>query len=72
MLEREIAGFGPSGRKGSCAERSDPSSTRASQPTPVMGSFLFHHLTVGRPRAGWSEQVVDTLWPGFAAAPRPG
>ena len=38
----------------------------------VMGSFLFHYLTVGRPRAGWSEQVVDTLWPGFAAGPRPG
>ena len=33
----------------------------------LMGSFLFHHLTVGRPQKGWSEQVIDTLWPGFAA-----
>jgi AcrR family transcriptional regulator len=33
----------------------------------VMGSFLFHYLTVGRPSKGWSEQVVDTLWRGFAA-----
>ena len=33
----------------------------------VMGSFIFHTLTVGRPPKGWSEQVVDTLWPGFRA-----
>ena len=33
----------------------------------VMGSFLFHYLSVGRPQKGWSERVVDTLWPGFAA-----
>jgi len=34
----------------------------------LMGSFIFHYLTVGRPPKGWSEEVVDTLWPGFAAA----
>jgi AcrR family transcriptional regulator len=33
----------------------------------VMGSFVFHYLSVGRPAKGWSERVVDTLWPGFAA-----
>jgi AcrR family transcriptional regulator len=33
----------------------------------LMGSFIFHYLTVGRPSRGWSEQVVDTLWPGFGA-----
>jgi AcrR family transcriptional regulator len=36
----------------------------------VMGSFVFHYLTVGRPQKGWSEQVVDTLWPGFAVPAR--
>lgn len=33
----------------------------------LMGSFLYHSLSIGRPPAGWSERVVDTLWPGFAA-----
>jgi AcrR family transcriptional regulator len=33
----------------------------------VMGSFIFHYMTVGRPSKGWSEQVVDTLWGGFAS-----
>jgi hypothetical protein len=33
----------------------------------LMGSFLYHSLAVGSPPKGWSEQVVDTLWPGFAA-----
>jgi AcrR family transcriptional regulator len=33
----------------------------------VMGSFIYQYLTVGRPPKGWSERVVDTLWPGFAA-----
>ena len=33
----------------------------------LMGSFLYHSLAVGPPPKGWSEQVVDTLWPGFAA-----
>ena len=32
-----------------------------------MGSFIYHYLTVGAPKKGWSEQVVDTLWRGFAA-----
>jgi AcrR family transcriptional regulator len=33
----------------------------------VIGSFIFHYLTVGRPGKGWSEQVIDTLWQGFGA-----
>ena len=33
----------------------------------LLGSFLFQHLTVGAHRKDWSERVVDTLWPGFAA-----
>jgi AcrR family transcriptional regulator len=33
----------------------------------LMGSFLYHSLAVGPPPKGWSEQVVDTVWPGFAA-----
>jgi AcrR family transcriptional regulator len=33
----------------------------------VMGSFMFHYLTVGPPKKGWSERVVETLWRGFAA-----
>jgi AcrR family transcriptional regulator len=33
----------------------------------LMGSFIFHSLAVGRPGKGWAEQVVDTLWPAFAA-----
>jgi AcrR family transcriptional regulator len=32
----------------------------------VFGSFVYHHLVAGRPGRGWAEQVVDTLWPGFA------
>jgi AcrR family transcriptional regulator len=34
----------------------------------VFGSFVYHHLVAGRPGRGWAEQVVDTLWPGIAAA----
>jgi AcrR family transcriptional regulator len=33
----------------------------------LMGSFIFSYLADGRPKKGWSERVVDTLWPGFAA-----
>jgi AcrR family transcriptional regulator len=33
----------------------------------VMGSFLYQYLLIGRPGKDWSEQVVDTLWAGFAA-----
>ncbi len=33
----------------------------------VMGSFIFHYMTVGRPPKGWSEEVIDTLWPGFGS-----
>jgi AcrR family transcriptional regulator len=32
----------------------------------VLGSFMIHYLTEGRPAKGWSERVLDTLWPGFA------
>jgi AcrR family transcriptional regulator len=31
----------------------------------LMGSFVFQKLAVGPPRKGWSERVVDTLWPAF-------
>jgi len=33
----------------------------------LMGSFVVHYLSVGRPKRGWAERVVDTLWPAFAA-----
>ena len=33
----------------------------------LMGSFIFHNLASGRPAAGWSERVVEMLWPAFAA-----
>jgi AcrR family transcriptional regulator len=33
----------------------------------LMGSFLFHYMSAGRPPKGWSERVVDMLWPAFAA-----
>jgi AcrR family transcriptional regulator len=33
----------------------------------LMGSFMFHFLTSGRPSKGWSERVVDTLWAGFSS-----
>ncbi len=33
----------------------------------LMGTFLYHRLAVGHPKKGWSEHVVDTLWPAFAA-----
>jgi AcrR family transcriptional regulator len=33
----------------------------------LMGSFIYYYLLKGRPQKGWSEKVVDTLWPGFAA-----
>src|SRR6058998_99580 len=32
----------------------------------LMGSFVVHYLSVGRPKRGWAERVVDTLWPAFA------
>ena len=34
----------------------------------LMGSFIAHYLSTGRPGAGWAERVVDTLWPAFAAS----
>ena len=33
----------------------------------LLGSFVYHSLAVGRPGRGWSEHVVDELWPAFAA-----
>jgi AcrR family transcriptional regulator len=33
----------------------------------LMGSFVFSYMAGGRPPKGWSERVVDTLWPAFAA-----
>jgi AcrR family transcriptional regulator len=33
----------------------------------MLGSFVAEYMSVGRPQKGWSERVVDTLWPGFAA-----
>ena len=33
----------------------------------LMGAFMYHRLAEGQPRKGWSEHVVDTLWPAFAA-----
>ncbi|HEY2318852.1 MAG TPA: TetR/AcrR family transcriptional regulator [Solirubrobacteraceae bacterium] len=33
----------------------------------LMGSFIFSYLAGGRPPKGWSERVVDALWPAFAA-----
>jgi AcrR family transcriptional regulator len=32
----------------------------------LMGSFLYHRMAEGQPKKGWSEHVVDTLWPAFA------
>lgn len=33
----------------------------------LMGAFMYHRIASGQPRKGWSEHVVDTLWPAFAA-----
>jgi AcrR family transcriptional regulator len=33
----------------------------------LMGALLYHRLAEGQPKKGWSEHVVDTLWPAFAA-----
>ena len=33
----------------------------------LMGSFVARYLSMGRPGPGWAEQVVDMLWPAFAA-----
>ena len=47
--------------------RADLDSTTAAH--ALMGSFIFAYLSNGRPKPGWSEHVVDTLWPAFAACP---
>jgi hypothetical protein len=28
---------------------------------------MYHRVAEGPPKKGWSEHVVDTLWPAFAA-----
>jgi AcrR family transcriptional regulator len=33
----------------------------------LMGAFMYHRIATGQPKKGWSEHVVDTLWPAFAA-----
>ena len=33
----------------------------------LMGAFMYHRIARGQPKKGWSEHVVDTLWPAFAA-----
>jgi AcrR family transcriptional regulator len=33
----------------------------------LLGTLLYHRLAEGQPKKGWSEHVVDTLWPAFAA-----
>ena len=33
----------------------------------VLGSLMYHRIAAGHPKKGWSEHVVDTLWPAFAA-----
>jgi AcrR family transcriptional regulator len=33
----------------------------------LLGSFICHRLAQGQPKKGWSEHVVDTLWPAFKA-----
>jgi AcrR family transcriptional regulator len=32
----------------------------------LMGAFMYHRIAAGQPKKGWSEHVVDTLWPAFA------
>ena len=33
----------------------------------LLGSFFIRYLERGRPRRQWSEGIVETLWPAFAA-----
>jgi AcrR family transcriptional regulator len=33
----------------------------------LMGTFMYHRIAAGQPKKGWSEHVVDTLWPAFTA-----
>src|SRR5947209_18259547 len=33
----------------------------------LLGAFMYHRIAAGPPKKGWSEHVVDTLWPAFAA-----
>jgi AcrR family transcriptional regulator len=36
----------------------------------LLGSFFIRYIELGRPGPGWSEGIVDTLWPAFASAHR--
>ncbi|HEX5225196.1 MAG TPA: TetR/AcrR family transcriptional regulator [Solirubrobacteraceae bacterium] len=45
--------------------RMDLDSALAAQ--ALMGSFLYQYMADGAPKKGWSERVLDTLWPAFAA-----
>jgi hypothetical protein len=33
----------------------------------LLGAFMYHRIAAGQPKKGWSQHVVDTLWPAFAA-----
>jgi AcrR family transcriptional regulator len=33
----------------------------------LLGAFMYHRIAAGQPKKGWSEHVVDQLWPAFAA-----
>jgi hypothetical protein len=33
----------------------------------LMGAFMYHRIAEDRSKNGWSEHVVDQLWPTFAA-----
>jgi AcrR family transcriptional regulator len=33
----------------------------------LLGAFMYHRIAAGQPGKGWSEHVVDQLWPAFAA-----
>lgn len=33
----------------------------------LLGAFMYHRIASGPPKKGWSEHVVDQLWPAFAA-----
>jgi hypothetical protein len=37
----------------------------------VLGSFVYTGLVAGRPGRGWAQDMIDTLWPAFAAVPTP-
>lgn len=32
----------------------------------LLGAFMYHRIATGQPKKGWSEHVIDQLWPAFA------